>query len=216
MTEYRQLLGVSETATVDEIKKAYRQLAMQYHPDRNNHPDAEQTFKIIHSAYRALVENSNVDTTKVAAYKFSISLAEAYTGKTVAIGKIRITVPPGSRSGAKFFVNNKIYVLDVQHDQRFKRSGDHLLVDVTVDAITAILGTSIVVDHLDKSVLKFTIPAGIQPGQVLKLESKGMINPETKIYGDMLIRISVSIPRDLSDSDIDLIKQLKHSKFVNF
>ena len=47
-------LGVSMTASEDEIKDAYRRLAMKYHPDRNPHPDAEKRFKAINEAYSNL------------------------------------------------------------------------------------------------------------------------------------------------------------------
>ncbi len=58
MTDYYKLLGVPPTATADEIKKAYRQLALKYHPDKN-HGDkqSEQIFKIINEAKETLSDS---------------------------------------------------------------------------------------------------------------------------------------------------------------
>jgi len=53
--DYYQTLGVSRNASEDEIRKAYRKLAMKYHPDRNpNDKQAEERFKEINEAYQVL------------------------------------------------------------------------------------------------------------------------------------------------------------------
>ncbi|KAK9696193.1 DnaJ-like protein [Basidiobolus ranarum] len=53
-TEYYDILGVAPTATAGEIKKKYYNLAMKYHPDKNQEADAEEVFKKISEAYQVL------------------------------------------------------------------------------------------------------------------------------------------------------------------
>ena len=53
--DYYQILGVNRSASAEEIKKAYRKMAMQHHPDRNhNNPQAEEKFKEASEAYSVL------------------------------------------------------------------------------------------------------------------------------------------------------------------
>ena len=54
MADYYETLGISRQASPEEIKKAYRRLAMRYHPDRNDTPDAEAQFKEVTQAYEVL------------------------------------------------------------------------------------------------------------------------------------------------------------------
>jgi len=56
--DYYEVLGVSKSASVDEIKSTYRKLALQYHPDRNKGPEAEAKFKEISEAYAVLSDAS--------------------------------------------------------------------------------------------------------------------------------------------------------------
>ena len=58
--DYYQILGVARTATAEEIKKAYRKLALQYHPDRNpGNKEAEEKFKEAAEAYEVLGDQPN-------------------------------------------------------------------------------------------------------------------------------------------------------------
>lgn len=59
--DYYKILGINRNATDDEIKKAYRKLALQWHPDRNKLPDAEEKFKEVAEAYEVLSDRKKRD-----------------------------------------------------------------------------------------------------------------------------------------------------------
>lgn len=60
MIKYYKILGLNENASLSEVKKAYRRLAMKYHPDRNNSEEAEEKFKEIKNAYE-IITNKNTN-----------------------------------------------------------------------------------------------------------------------------------------------------------
>lgn len=263
--DYYEVLGLAKNASDDEIKKSYRKLAMQYHPDRNQESGAEDKFKEAKEAYETLSDpakkiqydqfghvspnshgnsktwnfnnNDNVDFKELFKHMFNgqtidesfnsyrqprqqisvvtIPLSDAYKGITVTIDqKHTVNLPQGVRSGTKFSIDGKLFRVDVSPHNRFKRSNDDLLVDVEITAIEAMLGVESLLEHLDHAKLQFNIPAGIQNGQIIRLFSKGMKNPETDGIGDLLIRITVTIPK-LSDSDKEMLKKLSHRDIIN-
>jgi curved DNA-binding protein len=246
--DHYAVLGLSKTATTDEIKQAYRRLAMKYHPDRNKDPDAETCFKEIKEAYEALTDPGHSQSTAggfahraAQTREFSdldeilkkyyqaeffnhardlvqvvkITLEDAYHGKKLNVSSGLLVIPPGIRSGTKIMLNDRLYRVDVIPHQKFKRSEDDLLVDVSISAIEAMIGLDVSLDYFGGSTLQFKIPAGIQPGQVIKLSGKGIKSPEKDKHGDMLVRISVSIPKNLSESEIETVRKLKHNESIN-
>ena len=52
--DYYRILGISRGATQDDIKKAYKKMALKFHPDKNKDPGAEDKFKEIAEAYEVL------------------------------------------------------------------------------------------------------------------------------------------------------------------
>lgn len=141
----------------------------------------------------------------------NISLEDAYCGKQLKIpGGVSINIHAGIRSGSKFYSDDAIYEIQIPPHPKFKRSGDDLLVDVELTAIEAMLSVEATLDHLDSSQLQFTIPAGIQNGQIVRLASKGMKNPETDKNGDLMVRITVTTPRSLTDEQKAFLKTMQH------
>lgn len=59
--DYYKILGISKSASDDEIKKAYRKLALKYHPDKNKAPGAEDKFKEVAEAYEVLSDKKKRD-----------------------------------------------------------------------------------------------------------------------------------------------------------
>lgn len=176
---------------------------------------SEQDFQDIFSSifggagsYRA---NANKQT-----YLVTITLAQAYSGTTVKVDNTtNLGIPKGVRNDTRLYLDNRIFKIHVQPDIKFKRTNDDLLVDISITAIEAMLGVSAILDHLDGSKLQFTIPWGIQVGQVVRLISKGMKNPENDRFGDLLIRVNITIPKTLTTQELAAIQSINHRPTIN-
>lgn len=88
MKDYYKILKVDPKATISEIKKAYRELAKKYHPDKNANKDAEARFKEVSLAYGVL--SSPESRNQFDAFRFAGSLSQ---GSLVNIKIIEVDCP---------------------------------------------------------------------------------------------------------------------------
>jgi DnaJ-class molecular chaperone len=101
VSEFYALLGVQRDATEADIKKAYRKLAMEYHPDRNAEPSAEARFKEITEAYEVLRDpqkRATYDRYGKAGLMRSISPKRSTSSCATSEDSIRSSVAAGSKA----------------------------------------------------------------------------------------------------------------------
>ena len=102
---------------------------------------------------------------------------------------------------------------EVEH-QDLVRDGNDLLYNTFISYPDAVLGTSVEIPTLEGKV-KVKIDAGTQPGKILRLKAKGI--PDVNGYGkgDLLIKVNVWIPKNLSKEDKKIVEELRERSFVN-
>lgn len=276
--DYYSTLGLQRGASDDDIKKAYRKMAMQHHPDRGGD---QNKFKEISTAYEALSDpdkkriidmggdpNAQPGTggfnqgnpfefhfgsgdindifggfgfggfgrqplrrNKSLNVNVEITLEDILTGKDFTAevsapggkGKvITIQIPPGIEHGQQIRYEGMgdssipnlrpgdllVNVL-VRNHPTFRREGTSIIVEKEISTWDAILGTMLDIPTLDNKTLSISVPAGTQPETVLSCRGEGLPNMRTRVRGNLLIKIKVAVPRNLNQSQIEKIKQLK-------
>jgi molecular chaperone DnaJ len=92
----------------------------------------------------------------------------------------------------------------------WERHGDNLLFEKTISVWEALLGTSLTLVTIDGKTLSINIPSGTQPDTMLSCKGEGMPNVKTGRRGNLVIRVKVTVPKNLSTDDIDKIKRLRN------
>jgi len=98
-------------------------------------------------------------------------------------------------------------VTHVKPHRYFRRRNEDVLLDLGINIAQATLGAEVSIPTLDGDEI-ITIPAGTQPGKVLRLKNKGIARLKRNGRGDQLVIISVEIPRSLSAEQHTLLEQL--------
>ena len=286
VNDYYQILGVSKTASADEIKKAYRKMALQYHPDRNKGKEAEGKFKEVTKAYEVLSDTSKRQTydqfgtaafeqggpsgqgaggpfggfggqqgpftysysnggaqgfdfgggfsdpfdifeqffgggnpfgrqQRRSTYSLNISFLEAVKGVTKKVqleGKTQtIKIPAGVDDNSRIRFGEYDVVIDVTPDKKFKRQGYDIVTEEEISFPQAVLGGTLEVQTV-QDIVKIKIPAGTQPETLIRLRGKGVKMLRGAGHGDHYVRIKVTIPKNLSTHQKELLKEFDDSK----
>lgn len=283
--DYYELLGVTKGATPEEIKKAYRKLALQYHPDRNKTKEAETKFKEITKAYEVLSDSQKRQTydqfgsaafegtgagaggqgpfgggagtgqygpftytystdaggfdfggfsdpfdifeqffggaspfggrTRRPTYSLSITFMEAAHGatKTVTIDgkKQTIKIPAGVDTGSRVRFGEYDIVMEVMPDKQFTREGSDVITEEEISFPRASLGSEIKVQTVD-GLVTVRVPAGTQPGTVMRLKNRGIPRIHGNARGDHYVKIKVTVPTNLTLRQKELLKEFESEK----
>ena len=155
-----------------------------------------------------------------------ISLIEAYHGSSKEVSvqgkKIRIKINPGTKPGKKIRLKGlgntgynggekgDLYLtLNINKDPFFEIDGSNLYHDLYVDLYTAVLGGKKQVRTLNGKTINIDIPAGTDSGKVLRLKGLGFpVDENSSSFGDLLVRIKVEIPKNLSGEEQRLFTKL--------
>lgn len=274
MNDYYQILGVSENASEQELKSAFRRLAKQHHPDTGGDPES---FKKLNEAYTVLSnpeqrhaynvarqgvhsqntqrnqyhypnedqindifnsifgsriynppqQNQNLKMILTVALSSvledQVRLIQVNTGK--AIKTLEVRVPRGIRNGAvitypgygKDTVTNAppgdLYIeIAIENDPKFIRRGNDLISEITVDCLQAITGTDITFRSIRGNNLRLHVAPGTQPGHVMRIPNYGLPSLEENTVGDQYITVSITVPKNLSEKSLELIKQAMEIK----
>jgi len=139
--------------------------------------------------------------------------------------QVKVTVPAGVEDGNKLRVRGEgdagpkggppgdLYIfLRVREDKRFRREGPDIYSDVSVSYLDAALGgkTKVPIIDEDDAKLEIKVPAGTQPGQVMRMRGKGapkLGNVDQR--GDHFLTVKVEIPKKVSEKERELMEQLR-------
>ncbi len=228
--DYYKSLGVGEKATADEIKRAYRKLAKQYHPDSTGGDKAKESrFKDISNAYdvlgdakkRALYDQIRAGGGGPSGFPGGFPGGFTYTtqGPGPGIfdlgdlfgqvfnragggrgGRVRVEHTGGGRDVRAAEVESKAKASD---GTWLRVDGADVHSDLRISFDRAILGTVATVPTIDgKAEVK--VPPGTSSGKKLRLRGKGLTDRAGR-NGDHYVTIQIDVPGDLDD---DAKKQL--------
>ena len=135
MVNYYEILNVPKTATIDEIKSAYKKLALKYHPDRNpNDINSEIMFKQINEAYQVLSNDS-----KRYAYDYKQNISDFNIGNNSNysdLGDMLNSIFYGTQSSYKYSARQT----STQETSRIDVAGDDITVDIELSFEESISG----------------------------------------------------------------------------
>ena len=122
-------------------------------------------------------------------------------GQTVRYRGLGMNDNPKTKAGDLLC---KIYVADHPY---FKRDGFNLYAEHSITCWDAIYGSSVKVRTIEGGKINLKVPCGTQPGTVMKIAQHGLMAPNTRM-GDFFVRINVSIPDNLTEEDINVIRDI--------
>lgn len=205
--DYYQVLGVPKTATDAEIKKAYRKLAMKYHPDRSkDDKNAEEMFKKISEAYAVLSDTEKrqqYDTYGSADFHQRYSQEDIF--RNVDLGDILKEFGFGGQGMRFSFGGGSPFGRQPRRQAQVKGSDLVYELSLTLPEVASGTTKTIAFQHQGRSEnLTVKIPPGLITGKKIRLSGKGEPSPFGGPAGDLFIQSKVAEDPTFSNDEWDL------------
>ncbi len=214
--DYYALLGVAKDASAEDIKKAYRKLAIKYHPDKNpGDKKAEEKFKEITEAYAVLSDpekRKQYDQFGQAGFQQRYTQEDIY--RDFDVGDIFREFGFGTEDIFSHLFGGRggraTYFGGGARPQALK--GQDLVMRISIPFRQALTGGEKRIDYrLDGRVeqLQVRIPPGVEDGQRLRIGGKGGPSPAGGPAGDLFLDVHVEADPVFSREDRDLLVKVR-------
>lgn len=226
-TDYYKILGVKKTASGNEIKKAYRKLAMKYHPDHaKGDKSAEEKFKKISEAYAVLSDKEKrkqYDTFGSAGFQQRYSQEDIFKGSDFESilselfgGSGRFG---GGGKGMRFSFDGGGPFGGYQRKQQAQPKGSDLEYELALTLEDVAAGTQKIVSFQHKGrseKITVKIPKGMISGKKLRIAGKGEPSPYGGPAGDLYIKSKVlnNPVYDVQAQDLYINRDIKLSEAI--
>ncbi|MEK7452854.1 MAG: molecular chaperone DnaJ [Patescibacteria group bacterium] len=133
----------------------------------------------------------------------------------------KIKIPQGIDEGDVFKISRKgddashggssgnlFVAISISSHKLFKRSGDDIKIDLSINFTQAVFGDKIDIDTLYKKI-KLKIPEGVQSGKVIKVSGYGMPKKHGFGKGDLLVKVSIKTPENITKQQKKILEELK-------
>lgn len=204
-TDYYELLGVSKNASEDELKRAYRKLAVKYHPDKNpGDKQAEEKFKEISEAYEVLS-----DKQKRTRYDQFGHAGVGGSGGDNPFGGYDFRSQNFNFDFGGGGIEDLLssFFSGFGGPRRPARGADYQS-SVAVNFEEAVFGTTKNIT-VDGESIKLKIPAGVEDGISIRVKGKGGPAPQGGVKGDLYVRIRVKPHKKLTREGMIILSEEK-------
>jgi curved DNA-binding protein len=227
--DYYDTLGVSKNASGEELKRAYRKLAMKYHPDKNpNKKEAEERFKEINEAYAVLSDKEKrkqYDTFGKEGFHQRFTQEDIFRGfdfdeilSGLFGGRGKREFRYGGRGGfdfGDFFGGQQAY----QDMGRMPQRGEDVVYELSISLEEAASGGEKRISYQKNGRIEqvsVKVPRGIPSGKKLRLAGKGMEGRNGGPPGDLYLQISIKEHPIFSREEDNLVveKEVRFSEVV--
>ncbi|MCQ2309739.1 MAG: DnaJ domain-containing protein [Bacteroidales bacterium] len=220
--DYYKVLGVGRSATQDEIKKAFRKLAVKYHPDKNpGDKAAEEKFKEITEAYEVLgKEDSRKKYDELGANWKQYENAgfggrggfQGFGGQGFGASGFseffeRFFGGQGGRGGFDFGNIGGFGNFGGRRGRSRAMKGQDMTASLNLTLREAYFGSQRLI-NIGSQTIKVSIKPGVKDGQTLRVKGKGNPGVNGGENGDLLMKINIAKDNEYQRDDDDLIKNI--------